>query len=158
VQPLSSATPAHYPQGRNNWQKTAPGSPRANFDGTPTRTLLPIKKARAGHRHITGPRCLSPDNRPYFPARFTSIEHARAHCQEFFRWYNHEHRHGGLGLHTAADIHHGHATSIQAERAHVLAAAYHAHPERFVSKAPAPPDLPCASWINRPPEKEDTTQ
>ena len=36
--------------------------------------------------------------RPYFPARFTSIEHARAHCQELFRWYSDEHRHGGLGL------------------------------------------------------------
>ena len=52
--------------------------------------------------------------RPYFPARFASIEHARAHCQEFFPWYNDEHRHGGLGLHTAADVHHGHAAAIQA--------------------------------------------
>jgi hypothetical protein len=31
--------------------------------------------------------------------RFTSIEHARAHCQEFFRWYNHAHRRSGPGLH-----------------------------------------------------------
>ena len=61
--------------------------------------------------------------RPYFPDRFTSIEHARAHRQEFFRWYDDEHRHGGLGLHTAADVHHGHAATIQAERARVLTAA-----------------------------------
>ena len=47
--------------------------------------------------------------RPAFPARFASIEAARAHCQDFFPWYNHEHRHGGLGLHTAADVHHGRA-------------------------------------------------
>ena len=47
--------------------------------------------------------------RPAFPARFPSIEAARAHCQEFFPWYNNDHRHGGLGLHTAADVHHGHA-------------------------------------------------
>ena len=52
--------------------------------------------------------------RPAFPARFASIEAARAHCQEFFRWYNNEHRHGGLGLHTAADVHHGHAPAVQA--------------------------------------------
>ena len=45
--------------------------------------------------------------RPGFPARFGSIEAARAHCQAFFAWYNHEHRHSGLGLHTAADVHHG---------------------------------------------------
>jgi hypothetical protein len=35
-------------------------------------------------------------------ARFGSIEAARAHCQAFFPWYNTEHRHSGLGLHTAA--------------------------------------------------------
>jgi transposase InsO family protein len=32
---------------------------------------------------------------------------ARAHCQAFFPWYNTRHRHSGLGLHTAADVHHG---------------------------------------------------
>ena len=96
--------------------------------------------------------------RPYFPAQFTSIEHARAHCQEFFRWYNHEHRHSGLGLHTAADVHHGHATTVQTARAAVLTAAYQAHPERFVTKPPAPPRLPASSWINPPGEKETTTQ
>lgn len=74
--------------------------------------------------------------RPYFPARFPSIEDARAHCQEFFRWYNHEHRHNGLGLHTPADVHHGHAPAIQAQRTQVLAAAYYAHPERFVRSPP----------------------
>jgi putative transposase len=32
--------------------------------------------------------------RPGFPRRFTSIEAARAHCQEFFPWYNEDHRQG----------------------------------------------------------------
>ena len=58
--------------------------------------------------------------RPDFPDRFASIEDARAHCQDFFPWYNNEHRHGGLGLHTAADVHHGHAAAVQAARAQVL--------------------------------------
>jgi putative transposase len=40
--------------------------------------------------------------RPDFPRRFASIEAARAHCQVFFPWYNQEHRHSALGLHTAA--------------------------------------------------------
>src|SRR6266536_2480503 len=66
--------------------------------------------------------------RPDFPGRFDSIEAARAHCQDFFRWYNEAHRHSGLGLHTAADIHYGRAPAVQAERASVLAAAYQAHP------------------------------
>jgi putative transposase len=34
--------------------------------------------------------------RPGFPARFASIEAARAHCQAFFPWYNTQHRHSGL--------------------------------------------------------------
>jgi putative transposase len=96
--------------------------------------------------------------RPAFPARFGSVEAARAHCQDFFRWYNNEHRHGGLGLHTAANVHHGHAPAVQNRRAQVLDAACQAHPERFVSKPPAPPDLPGTSWINPPQEKEAATQ
>jgi putative transposase len=96
--------------------------------------------------------------RPDFPARFPSIEAARAHCQDFFPWYNDHHHHGGLGLHTAADVHYGRATAIQAERARVLTNAYLAHPERFVRKPPAPPGMPDPSWINPPQEKEAAAQ
>jgi putative transposase len=100
--------------------------------------------------------------RPGFPARFTSIEAARAHCQDFFPWYNSEHHHGGLGLHTAADIHYGQAAAVRAGRALVLTRAYLAHPERFIHKPPAPPDLPGRSWINppedKPQEKETAAQ
>jgi putative transposase len=96
--------------------------------------------------------------RPDFPARFASIEAARAHCQRFFPWYNEHHRHGGLGLHTAADIHYGRAHTVQAARADVLTAAYAAHPERFVRQPPAPPQLPAASWINPPGQKETDAQ
>ena len=96
--------------------------------------------------------------RPDFPRRFASLEAARAHCQVFFPWYNQEHRHSALGLHTAADIHYGRAHTVQAARAHVLTTAYIAHPERFVRQPPAPPQLPAASWINRPDQKETGTQ
>jgi putative transposase len=96
--------------------------------------------------------------RPAFPARFASIEAARAHGQDFFPWYNHEHRHGGLGLHTAADVHYGRAAAVRAGRAQVLTDAYLTHPERFVRKPPAPPKLPGPSWINPPHEKEADTQ
>jgi putative transposase len=95
--------------------------------------------------------------RPAFPGRFSSIEAAREHCQAFFPWYNTHHRHSGLGLHTAANVHHGTARAVQAARARVLSTAYHQHPERFVSKPPTPPALPATSWIN-PPEKEAATQ
>jgi putative transposase len=96
--------------------------------------------------------------RPGFPARFGSIEAARAHCQAFFPWYNTAHRHAGLGLHTAADVHHGTAGAVQARRARILTAAYRQHPERFVSRPPSPPAMPAATaWIN-PPQKEAATQ
>ena len=36
--------------------------------------------------------------RPEFPERFQNIEHARAFCRTFFHWYNHSHRHSGIGL------------------------------------------------------------
>jgi len=36
--------------------------------------------------------------RPEFPDRFGCIQDSRAFSQGFFRWYNEEHRHSGLGL------------------------------------------------------------
>jgi putative transposase len=90
--------------------------------------------------------------RPAFPDRFGSIEDGRAFCRRFFHWYNHEHRHSGIGFHTPAAVHFGHAQRIQVERAHVLQIAYAAHPERFVRHAPIPPPLPGPAWINKPTE------
>jgi len=90
--------------------------------------------------------------RPEFPDRFGSIEDGRAFCRRFFRWYNHEHRHSGIGFHTPAAVHFGRADGIQIERTHVLQTAYAAHPERFVRHAPVPPPLPGPAWINQPTE------
>jgi putative transposase len=95
--------------------------------------------------------------RPGFPARFGSLEDARAFCRRFFRWYNQEHRHSGIGLLTPAIVHAGLAADVQAARAITLAGAYAAHPERFVRQPPRPPGLPSAVWIN-PPKKEVPTQ
>src|SRR5471030_2826060 len=52
--------------------------------------------------------------RPGFPDRFGSIEDARGFCQSFFRWYNYEHHHSGLGLMTPAVVHHGKAVDLLA--------------------------------------------
>jgi putative transposase len=92
--------------------------------------------------------------RPRFPQRFDSIEHAREFCREFFGWYNHEHHHSGIGLMTPATVHHGRADAVRAERARVLEAAYARTPERFVRRAPAPPPVPAAAWINKPDSEE----
>jgi putative transposase len=83
--------------------------------------------------------------RPAFPARFDSIEHARAFCRDFFAWYHHDHRHSGIGLMTPAAVHHGRAEALHADRARVLDAAYTATPERFVHHPPRPPALPTAA-------------
>jgi putative transposase len=88
--------------------------------------------------------------RPEFPARFDDIEHARSHCRAFVDWYNHAHRHCGIGLMTPAAVHHGTAPALHQQRARVLEAAYARHPERFVRRAPVPPELPTAAWINKP--------
>jgi putative transposase len=96
--------------------------------------------------------------RPEFPDRFGSYQHAHAFCGRFFGWYNHDHRHSGVGFHTPADVHYGRAELVRAQRADVLNAAYAAHPERFVRKPPEPPALPTAVWINEPEEDAATTQ
>jgi hypothetical protein len=70
-------------------------------------------------------------------------------------YYNHEHYHSGLGLHTPASVHLGTAEKIRADRAEVLAAAAYArNPERF-NRRPEPPKLPTVAWINPP---SDPTQ
>jgi len=88
--------------------------------------------------------------RPEFPDRFGCLQDSRAFCQGFFRWYNEEHRHSGLGLLTPAMVHYGQAASVLQQRQVVLDAAYQLHPERFVRNAPKPPQLPSEVWINKP--------
>jgi putative transposase len=88
--------------------------------------------------------------RPDFPARFGSIEDARAHCQVFFRWYNTVHRHSGIALMTPHTVHYGHDDQLTEERSATLLSAFAAHPQRFKGLAPKPPAVPTAVWINPP--------
>src|ERR1035437_3401888 len=92
--------------------------------------------------------------RPEFPERFENIEQARAFCRTFFDWYNHSHRHSGIGLTTPAAVHHGQAKALHAERQRVLQAAYAATPDRFDRRPPRPPALRTAVWINKPTTEE----
>jgi putative transposase len=88
--------------------------------------------------------------RPDYPARFGCLPDARAWAQVFFAWYNQEHHHTGLGLLTPAVVQYGQHEMVLQKRQQVLAAAYAAHPERFVKHAPVPTQLPVAVWINPP--------
>ncbi len=88
--------------------------------------------------------------RPTFPQRFGGFEDAHGHLRDFFPWYNEEHRHSAIAWLTPADVHHGNAARVLGARQAVLAAAYAAHPERFVRKAPQVPPMPLEVWINPP--------
>ena len=88
--------------------------------------------------------------RPDFPERFGSIEDARGFTVDFFRWYNDEHHHSGLGLLTPHDVHHGLAQEKLAARSLVLAAAFQAHPERFPRGVPRAKAPALEVWINSP--------
>jgi len=88
---------------------------------------------------------------PTFPARFGSIQDARTFCESFFAWYNHEHHHAGIGLHTPATVHYGHAEATTVARQHILDTAWAEHPERFTQRPqPKALQLPEAAWINKP--------
>ncbi len=97
---------------------------------------------------------------PTFPERFESLHHARDFINEFVGWYNHEHRHSGIGLHTPADVFYGLAKEKDTQRRDVLAEARTRHRHRFSrDDAPKIIDLPQTAAINppKPPEPEDQT-
>ena len=106
--------------------------------------------------HVSNDNCYSESQfktmkyRPEFPNRFGSIQDARAFLHPFFDWYNNEHRHSGIALHTPHNVHYGLAQALNEERRQTLRKAYAQHPERFVKKLPEPPILPEAVWINPP--------
>jgi putative transposase len=89
---------------------------------------------------------------PAFPERFGCIADARAFCETFFTYYNHEHRHSGIGYHTPASVHYDTANEVRAQRQVTLDAAYTANPARFRHRRPQPPELPTVAWINEPTE------
>ena len=85
------------------------------------------------------------------------VPQASTFCQLFFRWYNHEHRHSGIGYHTPHDVHYGYASAIRAGRAAVLDAAHAPIQVSSPANTPAAP-LPAAAWINKPEDPLNPTQ
>ena len=88
--------------------------------------------------------------RPEFPEGFFTNEEARMFCQDFYRWYNHEHRHSGIAMLTPACVHYQQHGPILKTRAAVLVKAFEEHPERFVKGVPVVKQLPEHVWINPP--------
>jgi putative transposase len=94
---------------------------------------------------------------PAFPGQFGSIQDANVFCEAFFTYYNTEHRHSGIAMHTAASVHDGTWEQVQARRTATLQAAHAAHPERFRGRCPKPKQLPAKVWINEPPATIETS-
>ena len=87
---------------------------------------------------------------PSFPGQFEDEGQAKIFLRPFFRWYNVEHRHGGISMLTPEQVHFGNADQVIARRTSVLNTAWTTHPERFVKGVPKPKPLPEAVWINPP--------
>lgn len=87
---------------------------------------------------------------PEFPGRFGSIEDGRSFCRDFFKWYNQDHKHSGLGLLTPEQVHYGLDQEVLQQRGAVLEAAFHQNPKRFKGKIPKPLPAPQEAWINPP--------
>jgi putative transposase len=88
--------------------------------------------------------------RPEFPERFGSLQDGLSHCRAFFRWYNHEHYHSGIGFLTPSTLHQGRAEATIRARNRTLELAFERNPHRFVKGKPQAKRLPTAVWINPP--------
>lgn len=76
--------------------------------------------------------------RPSYPGYFESLEAAHAWMATYVVWFNAEHHHSALGLHTPNSVHDGSWVQIHQRRVETVAAYYNAHPGRHHR----PPKLP----------------
>jgi transposase InsO family protein len=95
---------------------------------------------------------------PAFPEYFTGLGDARDFAHLFFTYYNTEHRHSGIALHTPASVHDGSWRDIRDQRQKILDQAHDLHPERFRRGHPHAPQLPAKVWINQPPSTIENNQ
>ncbi len=83
-----------------------------------------------------------------FPAFFESSMAAEEFLAQWFRWYNYEHRHTGLNLHTPASVHYGDVGEVVAQRKRVMDAAFARNPNRFPNGRPIVKANPSIVGIN----------
>jgi putative transposase len=86
---------------------------------------------------------------PDYPGCFRDLAHARAWCDDFFRWYNDRHHHTGLALFTPRDVFFGNVDAVAKRRESALHAAYLTNPERFVAGPPCVHRPPARVFINQ---------
>jgi putative transposase len=84
----------------------------------------------------------------HFPSFFDSMAEAEDFLSQWFRWYNYEHRHTGLNLHTPASVHYGEVQEIVERRTAIMDAAYERTPCRFPHGRPIVKTNPSIVGIN----------
>ncbi len=85
-----------------------------------------------------------------FPKTLPTLTEAKTHFDEWFLWYNSEHRHSGIEMLTPSVVHHGQAEGVLKARAEVLMQAYSKNPIRFPKGPPEVKALAKEVWINKP--------
>jgi putative transposase len=88
--------------------------------------------------------------RPEFPDRFGCIQDSRAFCQQFFQWYNEEHRHSGIALLTPAVVHFGETQPSWPTARWCSMPLTERTPTASSGNRPNRLPLPSEVWINKP--------
>jgi putative transposase len=86
-----------------------------------------------------------------FPGRFGCVEDARAWCERFSDWYNLEHRHSGIAMHTPFDVHFASPNSSARCAPTSLTPSTPSIPNASSARPPSRPSSPRPpAWINKP--------
>ena len=93
---------------------------------------------------------------PEFPERFASVHDAGAFISGFVDWYNHHHQHSGIGFHTPANVHYGHAAGVAGNARNPRRSPGETPRTLHHHHRPQNPRAPGPAWINQP--KEITEQ
>jgi putative transposase len=85
---------------------------------------------------------------PSFPEFFGPYPDTELYLEGWFTWYNEEHRHTGLNLHTPSSVYHGTVGAIVKRRQEVMDMAYSLNPARFPNGRPVVKYNPGVVGIN----------
>lgn len=79
---------------------------------------------------------LNAEIQPDYPGQFTSPEHARQWCSDYYHWANMEHHHSGLNGYTPVQVFTGSYKQVAITKQQALDKCYELNPQRFVRGRP----------------------
>jgi putative transposase len=83
-----------------------------------------------------------------YPSYFESMEACIEYFDKWFTWYNYEHRHTGINLHTPSSVYHGSVEEVVKHRQEVMDRAFEKYPKRFSKGRPMVKSNPPIVGIN----------